>query len=225
MKKNKLFLILSLIVLSLFSCDKDVEKFNFNSNEYQHLVNVWKNSLEPYSCEIAFFGDSRVIGADWVSAFPEYDIVNLGIGGDKIEDLLYRLCLLDALDVQRCFVSIGGNNALSNQFNATRFKTNYELLINELKNRNIEIYVNTIAPITNYGNNYSESFVKGKNDKINTANAIIRQLASDYEITLIDIAPLMTDAEGKLIKEYTVEGVHFSEAGNKLWFDVVKPYL
>lgn len=192
---------------------------------YIHMVAVWTQSLEPYSCDIAFFGDSRVIGADWVSAYPDHNVVNLGVGGDKVEDLLKRLCLLDALEVKQCFVAIGGNNALSSSFDVSVFKIHYEELIQELLARDIDVYLNTIAPITNAGNNLSDLEVYAKNKKIKAANAIIKELATQYNVTLLDIAPVMTGSDGKLISDYSVDGVHFSSLGNEVWFNFIEPYI
>ena len=222
---KKIIVLLIAVLALLCSCDPNPEDFNSDSVMYNHMVEVWRESLEPYSTDIAFFGDSRVIGADWVSAYPESSVVNLGIGGDKVEDLLKRLCLLDALEIKKCFVAIGGNNALSSHFNASSFREKYELLIDELQEREIEIFLNTVAPISNFGNNKKEKEVKSKNQNINTVNSIIKELATQKSVTLLDIASLMTDSEGKLKREYTTEGIHFSQEGNNLWYDFIRPYL
>lgn len=225
MKKIILFVVL--LITMLCSCDPDSfrQKCNSDSLEYRSMVEAFVRSIEPFSCPIAFYGDSRVIGADWNSAFEGTDLINLGIGGDKVEDLLYRLCVIDVLEIEKCFVAIGGNNALSSYFSATDFREKYETLICELQSRGITVYLNTVAPITNVSNNLKESEVKAKNKKINTVNTIIRELATDYNTTLIDIAMEMTDSNGKLIESYSSDGIHFTQLGNEVWFNKVRPYL
>ena len=50
---------------------------------YAHLSQMWAQSLEHADAENAFFGDSRVAGADWYSAYPGKKVINLGVGGDR----------------------------------------------------------------------------------------------------------------------------------------------
>ena len=61
---------------------------------------------------------------------------------------------------------------------------------------------------------------------MNEANGIINELAASYEMQVIDMASLMNNADGRLKKELcTPDGVHFSEAGNNLWFETLRPYV
>ena len=194
--------------------------------QYEHIVRMWAQSVEAGdgTAGIAFYGDSRVALADWYSAYPDYDVVNLGIGGDMVEQTLTRLSLLDAFEVKYCFLAIGGNNALSGSFDTSSFRTNYDKLLTELENRDITVYVNTVAGITKAYASESKSNA-GKNDKIKAVNTIITELATSHNITVIDVASLLNDSDGFLKEEYSSDGVHFSDAGNKIWFDTLESYV
>jgi lysophospholipase L1-like esterase len=58
------------------------------------------------------------------------------------------------------------------------------------------------------------------------ANEIIMDLAALHGMTVIDMAALMDNPDGRLKKELcTPDGVHFSDAGNNLWFETLRPYV
>lgn len=235
MKKLVYVMILVLAVL-LCSCTDEVEEYKkAYENMYDHMSTMWASSLEGFKCPIAFYGDSRVAGADWNKLYEDLDpqrdmIVNLGIGGDTIERTLQRLPLLDALEIEYCFLSIGGNNALSDSYDRTKFRQNYDRLLTELHNRGIKVYAHTIVGITTANSSASAKFVKKKNDKIADANGIMKEVISAHvakgeDIILIDIAAMMNESDGSMKAAYSAEGVHFTQAGNEYWAGVLKPYV
>ncbi|MBR2282644.1 MAG: hypothetical protein IJ863_08485 [Spirochaetales bacterium] len=196
-------------------------------NMYAHLVQMWAYNVQngDGTAKTAFYGDSRVAGADWYSAYPDYDIVNLGVGGDKVEQTITRLSLLDAYEVKHCFLAIGGNNALSDSFDSACFRTNYDRLLTELESRSITVYVNTVAGLTRAKASESRK-IDRKNNNIKTVNSIIKELAAAHNMTVIDMAGLMNDSEGYLQDQYACsDGVHFSDFGNQCWFDALEPYV
>ena len=230
MKKARYLIIISLLLLVLLLCscnqDDSVSKGSYE-NMYAHLVQMWAYNVQngDGTAKIAFYGDSRVAGADWYSAYPDYDVVNLGIGADKVEQTLTRLSLLDAYEVKYCFLAIGGNNALSDSFDAASFRTNYDKLLTELWDRNITVYVNTVAGVTKARASESKKNAK-KSNNIKTVNSIITELATAHNMEIIDMASRMNDSDGYLKDQYAYsDGVHFSDAGNQYWFDTLESYV
>lgn len=186
---------------------------------------MWAQTLEPYSVDIALYGDSRVAGANWNEAFPEDSVVNLGIGGDIVEGTIQRLPLLEALDIKYCFLAIGGNNCGKNSFKEDDFRNKYDTLIKGLKDLGIEVYANTIAGVTLDNSTLDRKFINRMNSNIGKANQIIKELAEKHQVTLIDIASLMNNNDGTLKKEYSADGIHFTQLGNQLWYDTLLPYV
>jgi len=208
----------SLMVLS--SCSEQKVPF-FND----HVIQMWAQTLQPYSVDIAFFGDSRVALGTWEEAFADSDVVNLGIGGDIIEGTIQRLPLLEALDVRYCFLAIGANNCSRDTFSAVEFRNNYTVLLHGLEKLGISIYVNTIAGVTTVNSSIGAALAARMNANIIVANEIIRDLADKSAIPLIDMATVMNNADGSLKTEYSVDGIHFSDAGNQVWYDSLRPYI
>ena len=229
---NKITLVLSALILALFlaSCSQDTVSESTYWLMYSHLSEVWAQSLEHADAEIAFFGDSRVIGADWYSAYPDKKVINLGVGGDRISNLLTRMSQIKVLgekgNLKYCFLAIGGNDCLSSGFNTDIFREEYDTLLTRLQELGITVYVNTIAGVTSEGTSLSEKDAKKANSKMAQGNEIIRNLAQDHGMTLIDMAELMNNPDGTLKAVYaSSDGVHFSAEGNAFWYETLRPYI
>ena len=229
---KRIALVLSALILALFlaSCSQDTVPESTYWLMYSHLSEVWAQSLEHADAEIAFFGDSRVIGADWYSAYPDKKVINLGVGGDRISNLLLRMNQIKVLaekgNLKYCFLAIGGNDCLSSKFNTDTFRSEYDTLLTKLQELGITVYVNTIAGVTSEGTSLSEKDAKKANSKMAQGNEIIRELAQSHGMTLIDMAELMNNPDGTLKATYaSPDGVHFSADGNAFWYDTLRPYL
>ena len=223
------FALVMLIILVSCSQSDKVSKESYETM-YAHLSQVWAQSLAHADAENAFFGDSRVIGADWNSAYPEAKVINLGVGGDRIADLLTRLCQIETLvtdgNLKRCFLAIGGNDCLSSSYSADRFREEYDSLLTKLAQLGITVYVNTVAGITSEDTSVSAKDAKKANSRMAEANGIIKELAANHNMVCIDMAALMDNEDGSLKREYACsDGVHFSESGNQFWFDTLRPYV
>ena len=229
---KRIALVLSALILALFlaSCSQDTVPESTYWLMYSHLSEVWAQSLEHADAEIAFFGDSRVIGADWYSAYPDKKVINLGVGGDRISNLLLRMNQIKVLaekgNLKYCFLAIGGNDCLSSKFNTDTFRSEYDTLLSKLHELGITVYVNTIAGVTSEGTSLSEKDAGKANSKMAQGNEIIRELAQSHGMTLIDMAELMNNTDGTLKAAYaSPDGVHFSADGNAFWYDTLRPYL
>ena len=232
MKRLALLLIATLLLLLCVSCNQDKVTKEQYYGMYSHLSQVWAQSLLHTDAKVAFYGDSRVIGADWNAAYPDSKVVNLGVGGDRISNLLTRMPQIRNLtengQLECVFLAIGGNDCMSGSYDSTVFRTEYDRLLAELEELGLTVYVNTVAGITDEGSAVSSKTAKTVNGRMKEANTIIKELAQSHSMTVIDMAmaELMNTEDGKLKSAYaSPDGVHFSAAGNQLWFDTLRPYV
>jgi lysophospholipase L1-like esterase len=225
--RRKSFFLLSLlaILIILSGCDSRWED-RYNAM-YSNLSYSWAQSLEHADAEIAFFGDSRTILADWYSAFPDKKTVNLGVGGDRVEDLQRRMGLFDNLpNLKCCFVAIGVNNCPTMEFSKSDFKSKLRAVLAALIEKNLTVYINTVPGVTCEGDSDFNFFQrKLYNANVLSVNAAIKELANELELTLIDMAAVLAYEDGELKPEYSADGIHFNEAGNNLWYDAVSEYV
>lgn len=228
--KKTLIIVALLALLLLAACSQDkVSREDFDLM-YAHLSQMWAQSLEHADAENAFFGDSRVAGADWYSAYPDKKVINLGVGGDRVGDLIVRIGQVEALaksgSLKRCFVAIGGNDCLSSKFDDKAFEKEYDELLTKLGDLGITVYLNTIAGLCNQSSALKPSRIKASNGNMAKANEIIKALAQKHGMQVIDVAKAMNNADGTLKAEYCVEdGVHFSAKGNSIWFEELLPFV
>ncbi|MCK7489345.1 MAG: hypothetical protein MZU79_03150 [Anaerotruncus sp.] len=72
---------------------------------------------------IVFLGDSLTEWFDWVAYFPQYEVLNLGVSGERVEELLDRLdrihARIDEPDI--LFIMTGINNIAMDDYEITGY--------------------------------------------------------------------------------------------------------
>ena len=161
--------------------------------------------------KIVFLGDSLTWGGyggnfvtEVAKQMPEHNIINEGIGGDTVVNLLRRVEeVIETHKPDAMFVMVGGNDATSYTMPATRnyyrkaknlengmvspeeFETNYRELLNQIQLQHVLPLIG-IAPTE-----YNKELVKAKQ----SYNAIARTLAEKMNIPLLDLDTPFTPAE------------------------------
>jgi len=165
--------------------------------------------LEQYSgksFKVAFLGDSMMerwltTGAEfWNKNFSEY--ANLGVGGDGIEHLLYRIGILDSIKVDKIILMIGTNN--SEKRSSDHICEGIAKVIDTIfeKAANTELIVYGLTNRTDVTDNK----MKEINDKL---EAHIKS-RNNQKITYRLFCAEKTDL---------VDNVHMNETGYSKWFD------
>ncbi len=167
-----------------------------------------------------FVGDSITERFDLAKWFPGMHLVNRGIGGDRVEGVMARLdWSASDLKPKALFLQIGINDLLWPRCGIGELRRRYALLLNQIKKAcpDTRIVVQTLLPLC-------RDFAK-HNDEVIEMNSAIRRLAMEHKFELADPHPLFLDEAGKLREEYTIDGVHLSEAGYAKWVELLKPVL
>ena len=157
-------------------------------------------------------------------------IYNRGIGGFVSEELLDALdvCVLD-LKPFRVFINIGTNDLSNPQISISELIERYDriLTVMEEKLPGVEIYLMAYYPI-NYeaaAEDMKECLKIRTNEKINLANAEVEKLAHRHNQKYIDINQNLKDEQGRLKAEYTIEGMHITEAGYRSVYEEIMAYV
>jgi len=129
---------------------------------------------------------------------------NAGIPGDTTAGMLPRLDRdVFAYDPGVLFV-LGGTNDIGHYSNYSTILANLKAIIVKAQAKKIKVFLITVPP------NSSSSM----RDSIDTLNAYLQHLANTYKIYLIDIhTPLTSSSNGLILAKYTVDGLHFNDAG------------
>lgn len=63
------------------------------------------------------------------------------------------------------------------------------------------------------------------NDHIQEVNQGLQEIAKEQELDYIDLFSELKDEQGNLKSEYTVDGLHLSDAGYQVVLGIIEPYL
>ena len=177
-----------------------------------------------------FLGDSIFEMYNLEKHYEGLPVINSGVSGnttmnvlDNMQRRVYRY------NPSKVFVLIGTNDLYNNRFTIDEIVNNIEEIIKEIsKNRPYaEIYISSILPVNNTDNKKIDHAVvyNRTNEEISNLNSKIELLCEAYKIDYIDLYSLLIDDDGNLDIDYTVEGLHISEAGYEVITNEIMKYI
>ncbi len=229
--KRKILIISSIVLavillsLSLFMFIKvipDVKK----QKEWERQIEIYRTAkinqykeenlrYADYEVDVAFLGDSLTDGYDVAKYYPQYLVLNRGIGGDTTFDLERRL-QVSAYDLKPKVLTIliGANNF------DTMFD-NYENILIGIKENLPNTKVVLLSLTSMSGNLWGKN-----NQKASYNNVKIKLLATKYGYCFVDLyTPLFDLSTGGIKSEYTTDGGHLTEKGYEVLTATITPTL
>ena len=192
--------------------------------EYWHQRSSLFEVLPIYPDDIVFFGNSITNGAELQELFGMPNIKNRGIIGDNISGLLERVHQITKGHPKKVFILIGGNDVSQNQ-TVAKMASNYRKLLRTIQEQSPEtkIYIQSVMPINNDFKRYKTMY--GKEPIIKQLNQELEKIAKEFNVTYINVRPPLEDANGKLKKEYTPDGLHLTGPAYMEWVEILRPYV
>ena len=189
------------------------------------LVEHVKENAGP--CDVLLVGDSITIqwGESWKKHFPDRKAVNIGIGGDKTQNVLWRLDHggVEGLEPKAIVLMIGNNNMFfTPETGIEPAARGIEMCVKNLRSKFAQapIIVAKILPAHAPGNRFYED--------IKQTNAALDSLKveSNPNVFVLDLWNDFTDAQGILKKElFTADNIHLSPAGYAVYAEKLQPVL
>jgi platelet-activating factor acetylhydrolase IB subunit beta/gamma len=177
--------------------------------------------------DVLLVGDSITIqwGESWKKHFPELKAVNIGIGGDKTQNVLWRLDHggVEGLQPKAIVLMIGNNNMFfTPETGIEAAALGIQMCVKNLREKfpPAAIIVAKILPAHTPGNRFYEDIKK--------TNAALDplKLDSDPNVKVLDIWSDFTHADGTLKKDlFTADNIHLSAAGYAVYAERLKPHL
>ncbi|MDE7331652.1 MAG: lysophospholipase [Lachnospiraceae bacterium] len=160
-------------------------------------------------------------------------IYNRGIGGFTTDDMLLNMEeMVFAVEPSRIFINIGTNDIGNPDYRLEALVENYGKIIAEIQKRLPEAEITMLAY---YPVNETDKLPEGDwgktlfstrtNENIKIANTAVEKLAEKMGCRFLDVSSGLTDENGKLKKEYTIEGIHMYANGYQVVLDNLKKYL
>lgn len=176
--------------------------------------------------DLLFIGDSITQGWEgsgaeaWKKSYEPRKAVNLGIGGDRTQHVLWRL---DNGNIARikpklAVLMIGTNNSGTNT--SEEIADGIKAIVAKL-NKDLPQTKVLILAIFPRGADASDT-----KRKVNEgANAIVAKLADNMRIFYLDIGPKFLSPEGTLSKEIMPDLLHLSKQGYTIWAESIEPHV
>jgi len=174
--------------------------------------------------DLVFIGDSITHGWEgrgkkvWEKFYGKRNAVNLGIGGDRTQHVIWRLDHgnLDGISPKLAVIMIGTNNAGSNS--PEQIADGIKVIVNQIRDKTPKTKILLLA-----------IFPRGatpadKRRQVNEkTNAIIAKLADQKTVTYLDIGKKFLQEDGTLTKEIMPDLLHPGEHGYTIWAEAIEP--
>lgn len=180
------------------------------------------------NAQVIFIGDSITQGWEkdgfnvWNHNYKKYNAVALGFGGDRTENVLWRLQHgeVDGLNPKVAVLMFGTNNTGHRQEKPELTAAGIKRNLDELQQRlpNTKILLLAVFP--------RDEKPDGELRQINNGvNAIIAGFADNKKIFFLDINKAFLDANGVLPKAIMPDLLHPNEQGYEIWAKAMEPTL
>jgi len=192
-----------------------------------HEAHVKTVQANQGPCDVLLVGDSITIqwGEGWKQHFPNLKAVNIGIGGDKTQNVLWRLDHggVEGLQPRVIVLMIGNNNMFfTPETGIEAAALGIQMCVKNLRGKfpSAALVVAKILPAHVPGNRFY--------DDINRTNAALDalKLDSDPKLRVLDLWNDFTNADGTIRKAlFNPDNIHLSPAGYAVYADRLRPLL
>jgi len=170
--------------------------------------------------DLAFVGDSitaRWGGESWKKHWGEYRAVNMGIGGDRTQNVLWRLQngQLDGYEARVFVVLIGTNNCWGKNVDPADVAAGIKAILDliQAKQPKAKILLLSLLPCGEKPN-------PGRDVRA-SVNALISKFAGG-PVHYLDIAGKFLEPDGSISKEVMGDYLHLAPKGFDIWADAIK---
>lgn len=160
-----------------------------------------------------------------------YTIYNRGVGGCTTVEMYETLdaCVYE-LKPRHVFINIGTNDLNTPDYSKETLIANYRRILDGIISHlpGVKLHLLAYYPINEKiteGTPMNEVFKQRTNARIDEANEAVAELAAEIGAEYHDLNAGITDADGRLKAEYTIEGMHMYGDGYKPVLDALLPIL
>lgn len=176
--------------------------------------------------DLVFIGDSITQAwegsgkAAWAKYYGTRNAVNLGIGGDRTQHVIWRLDNGNLKDItpKAAVIMIGTNNSGSNT--PAEIADGVKVIVEQIRKMspNTKILLLAVFP---RGTNNADT-----RRKVNQgANAIFKNLADSKHVHYLDIGQHFLTDDGTLTREIMPDLLHLSPKGYNIWAESIEKSL
>ena len=177
--------------------------------------------------QVVFIGDSITQGWEgegkevWAKYYAHRNAVNLGIGGDRTQHVLWRFDNgnLNGLKPKAAVVMIGTNNSNGEDNTVEQIADGVTAIVKKLRAKLPQTKVLLLAIFPR-----SESPCPQRG-KILQVNQILQKLADDQSVFWIDFGYKFVSSDGTIPRELMPDYLHLSRKGYEIWAESIEEKL
>jgi lysophospholipase L1-like esterase len=221
----------TLIVASLasnaYAAESSTEPVPRTSRGHLDRHKGMNKRVKQGNVDLIFVGDSITAGWEktgkktWAKHFGKLNAVNLGVGGDRTQHVLWRLenGNLDGIKPKAAVLMIGTNNSGGDEYTAEDIGAGITAIVAKLREKLPETKILVLA-----------IFPRGKSpdpqrEKNAKASEIASKLADDKHVFYLDIGPKFLESDGTLSEEIMPDLLHLSPKGYEIWAEAIDDKL
>lgn len=212
--------------LSAYGQDHDAVKPVPRDGGWMKRHESFNERVKKGNVDLIFIGDSITQGWEgagkqvWAEKYAPRNAVNLGIGGDRTQHVLWRLDNgnIEGIKPKLAVIMIGTNNSGSNT--SEQIADGITAIVKKLREKLPETKILLLG-----------IFPRGADDndakrKVNAgANEIVAKLADGKMVEYLDIGPKFLDDKNVLSKEVMPDLLHLTPAAYKIWADAIEDHV
>lgn len=177
--------------------------------------------------QVVFIGDSITHGWEnegkdvWAKYYAGRNAINLGIGGDRTQHVLWRLDNgnLEGLSPKAAVVMIGTNNSNGEDNTPDQIADGVRAIVKRLRDRVPQTKIILLA-IFPRGENYN-----AQRGKILQINQVLRRMADEKDIFWADFGYLFVNDEGLIPNDIMPDYLHLTPRGYGMWANAIEERL
>ncbi len=188
-----------------------------------HSKDMYDN-LPLVKNSIVFLGNSITDSGEWFEFLGNKKCLNRGISADHTLGILLRLDAITKLQPKKLFIMIGVND-LSLNMTVDEITANYRQILDRVKSETprTKVFIQSVLPV-NPATGMALSHTN-RTPLIIELNGRLRGLAGEYGHTWIDLFSLMADENNHLRRSYSIDGLHLTWEGYRVWTEAIRPYV
>ena len=177
---------------------------------------------------VLFFGDSITQGwlyegeAEWNKRFAGLPAANFAIGGDRTQQLLWRMKMgtLEGIAPELVVLKIGVNNIWALRHSPEEVAAGVAAVVRELQARvpGVKVLLQGLLPTAQLPTDPYRAMVTG-------INGVICGLADGAAVRFVDFGSAFVEADGTISEEIMPDFCHLSPAGYSRWADLLEPEI
>jgi beta-glucosidase len=223
----------------------------------------WKKRHESFNerakqgdVDLVFIGDSITQGWEgngkdvWKKHYGPRKAMNLGIGGDRTQHVLWRLenGNIEGIKPKLAVIMIGTNNSNNKDNTSAEIAEGIKAIVAKLRDKLPETKILLLAVFPRGAMSDAQiekiverdekkkpdaaelpakiaakrDYVKSQRKKIADVNETVSKLADNKSIFYLDIGPKFLDADGTIPDDIMPDHLHLSPKGYQIWADAIE---